>query len=100
MQIPSDQTRLSGVQTISLLRGGTLGVADKTTQSPELGFAAAVAQFGMLLRDSEHKGSSSFASALKLAQQFKGDDPYGHRAEFIRLIGAAEGITRLQTARR
>jgi len=42
----------------------------------------------------------SLASALKLAQQFKGDDPYGHRADFIRLIGAAEGITRLQTARR
>ena len=77
-----------------------VAVPEKTTDNPELGFAAAVAEFGMLLRDSEHKGSSSYAHALKLAQQFKGDDPYGHRAEFIRLIGAAQGVTRLQTASR
>ncbi|HEV8346594.1 MAG TPA: von Willebrand factor type A domain-containing protein [Vicinamibacterales bacterium] len=83
--------------TSSLL---AVAVPEKTTDNPELGFAAAVAEFGMLLRDSEHKGSSSYANALKLAQQFKGDDPYGHRADFIRLVGAAEGITRLQTASR
>jgi len=49
----------------------------------------------MLLRDSEFKGASSFNEALALAQRFKGDDPHGHRAEFIRLIGAAEGVTRV-----
>jgi len=27
-------------------------------------------------------------------------DPHGHRAEFIRLIGAAEGVARLQMTRR
>jgi Ca-activated chloride channel family protein len=77
-----------------------VAVPEKTTDNPELDFAAAVAEFGMLLRDSEHKGSSSFSNALKLAQKSKGDDPYGHRTEFIRLISAAEGISRLQTARR
>jgi Ca-activated chloride channel family protein len=80
--------------TSSLL---SVAVADRKTTSPALGFAAAVAQFGMLLRDSEHKGSSSFASALKLAQEFRGDDPYGHRAEFIALIGAAQDIIGPQT---
>ena len=60
-----------------------------------LGFAAAVAEFGMLLRDSEFKGSSSFAEALALAERFKGEDAHGHRAEFIRLIGAAEGVSRI-----
>jgi Ca-activated chloride channel family protein len=70
----------------------TVEVAGITTTSPEMGFAAAVAEFGMLLRDSAFKGSSSFAEALTLAQRFKGDDRHGHRAEFIRLIGAA-GIT-------
>jgi hypothetical protein len=54
----------------------------------------------MLLRDSEFKGSSSFAVARTLAEKHKGSDEYGHRAEFIRLIGAAEGIVRLQTAAR
>ena len=62
-------------------------VADRTQSTPELGFAAAVLEFGMLLRDSEFKGASSFSDALALAQRFKGDDPHGHRAEFIRLIG-------------
>jgi hypothetical protein len=82
--------------TSSLL---SVAVTDKKIESAELGFAAAVAEFGMLLRDSEHKGSSSFANARRLAEQFKGDDPYGHRAEFIRLIGSAEGVTRLRRRR-
>jgi Ca-activated chloride channel family protein len=73
----------------------TTAVADRTQSIPELGFAAAVVEFGMLLRDSEFKGASSFSEALALAQRFKGDDPHGHRAEFIRLIGAAEGVTRV-----
>jgi Ca-activated chloride channel family protein len=60
-----------------------------------MGFAAAVAEFGMLLRDSAFKGSSSFADAIALATRFKGADQHGHRAEFIRLAGAAEGVTRL-----
>jgi Ca-activated chloride channel family protein len=73
---------------------------DKDTTSPEMGFAAAVVEFGLLLRDSEFKGKASFSDARKLAEKFKGADPHGHRAEFIRLIGAAEGITRLQMTSR
>jgi Ca-activated chloride channel family protein len=74
-----------------------VAVANRKTPSRDLGFAAAVAQFGMLLRDSEHKGSSSFASALKLAEEFKGNDPYGHREEFISLIRTAQAVVRTQT---
>jgi Ca-activated chloride channel family protein len=70
-------------------------IANRTVRSADLGFAAAVAEFGMLLHDSDAKGSASFADAAALARQFKGDDPHGHRAEFIRLIGAAEGVSRI-----
>jgi Ca-activated chloride channel family protein len=77
----------------------TVAVATAGAPSAELGFAAAVAEFGMLLRDSRFKGSSSFAEAVALATQFKGGDQHGHRSEFIRLVGAAEGVTRLQAAR-
>jgi len=70
-------------------------VPDRTTMMPQLGFASAIVEFGMLLRDSEFKGTSSFADALALAERFKGEDPHGHRAEFIRLIGAAEGVGRI-----
>ena len=74
----------------------TTTVVKNTTEStPELGFASAVAEFGMLLRDSEHKGSSSFADVRERAIRCKGSDPFGHRAEFIRLIDAAEGVNRV-----
>ena len=49
-------------------------------------FAAAVAQFGMLLRDSKFKGSSSYNSTLDYAKGGIGKDKYGYRAEFIKLV--------------
>ena len=64
--------------------------------TPELGFASAVAEFGMLLRDSEFRGTSSFDAARRRAEQFRGSDAHGHRAEFVRLIGLAEGLMRRQ----
>jgi Ca-activated chloride channel family protein len=54
----------------------------------------------MVLRDSEHKGNATFRTAAALARANKGEDPYGRRAEFIRLIEAADGLTRIETARR
>ena len=49
-------------------------------------FAASVAEFGMLLRDSEHKANASYDQALSLAKSAKGEDEEGYRQEFIRLI--------------
>jgi Ca-activated chloride channel family protein len=60
--------------------------------SPNVGFAAAVAEFGMLLRRSANKGEASWASAQALARQYRGDDPGGHRAEFIRLLDLAAAL--------
>jgi Ca-activated chloride channel family protein len=76
----------------------SVAVANNTRMTSELGFAAAVTEFGMLLRDSEYKGSSTFANAASLAQKFKGEDLHGHRAEFIRLISVAEGVRRVHAA--
>jgi Ca-activated chloride channel family protein len=52
-------------------------------------FAAAVAAFGMVLRDSPHKGSATLDAALEWAKQAKGPDRNGYREEFIRLIHRA-----------
>ncbi len=52
-------------------------------------FAAAVAQFGMLLSKSEFSQGSSFQKASALAQGALGRDPQGYRAEFLRLVKAA-----------
>jgi Ca-activated chloride channel family protein len=57
-----------------------------------LGFAAAVAQFGMLLRGSEFKGESTWESTRDLARRYRGDDPDGYREEFIRLIDQAAAL--------
>ena len=53
-------------------------------------FAAAVAQFGMLLRDSEFKGNANFDSTLNLARVAKGEDTLGYRSEFIKLVETAK----------
>jgi len=53
-------------------------------------FASAVVEFGMLLRDSPYKGSSSWKSAMDRARAAKGADPDGYRAEFVKLVEMAE----------
>jgi len=67
-------------------RGETLRSA-----SPDFRFAAAVAAFGMLLRDSEYKGSATFGMVGDLAASGRSDDRYGFRAEFEQLVELAEG---------
>jgi Ca-activated chloride channel family protein len=52
-------------------------------------FSAAVAEFAMLLRDSEFKGSSSIKHVLKQAKTSTGQDPFGYRAEFLTLVEKA-----------
>lgn len=62
--------------------------------SANLGFAAAVAEFGMLLRDSRHRGDASWQQALELARRHLGPDPDGYRKEFTRLVETAESLSR------
>ncbi len=60
--------------------------------SANLEWATAVAGFGMLLRDSEYKGSMNYEKVLALANKSKGEDAFGYRAEFIRLVEAASHL--------
>ncbi len=53
-------------------------------------FSAAVAEFGMLLRDSEFKKNSSYDQVLDLAKGAQGKDSFGYRAEFIQLVEKAK----------
>jgi Ca-activated chloride channel family protein len=57
-----------------------------------LGFASAVAEFGMLIRESPFLGSASFKSLTARASQFLGEDEDGYRAEFIRLVDRAASL--------
>lgn len=54
--------------------------------SDDLGFAEAVAEFGMLLRNSDYKGTSSAEQVLQLARAHRGPDEDGYRAQFTQLV--------------
>ncbi|MGV3708846.1 MAG: YfbK domain-containing protein [Gemmatimonas sp.] len=54
--------------------------------SDDFRFAAAVASFGMLLRDSEYKGNASTASVREMARAARGRDAGGYRAGFLELV--------------
>jgi Ca-activated chloride channel family protein len=60
--------------------------------SADFRFAAAVAEFGMLLRNSPHKGSSSYDQVLSLASAVSQDQ---RRREFIELVDKAKRLTEL-----
>ncbi|MBC5774758.1 von Willebrand factor type A domain-containing protein [Pontibacter sp. KCTC 32443] len=53
-------------------------------------FSAAVAAYGMLLRDSKFKGSANYNQVLELAQQARGKDEDGNRGEFVKLVKAVQ----------
>ncbi len=57
-------------------------------------FAASVAEFGMLLRNSEYKSNSSFSNVVALAKNSKSDDEEGYRAEFIKLVTNAQSLAK------
>jgi len=65
---------------------------EMTKKPQDLRFASAVAEFGLLLRDSEHKGSANYRQVLELAKNSRGNDTEGYRAEFIKLVEAASQL--------
>jgi len=76
----------SKMQQVSL-NDGNLALS-KT--SADFRFASAVAELGMLLRDSEFKQHSDFDSLIARAKAAKGADEEGYRAEFISLAQSAK----------
>nr|HQU86776.1 DUF3520 domain-containing protein [Pyrinomonadaceae bacterium] len=74
----------------------TVGVLDRNkpieVASQNLKFASAVAQFGLLLRDSRFKGNASFSNINNLAQNALGDDMRNYRSEFLELVSKAQRL--------
>ena len=61
---------------------------DKTTNN--FRFSAAVAEFGMLLRQSDFRQNSNFDQVIRNAQKAMGNDNEGYRSEFIKLAKSAK----------
>ena len=55
-------------------------------------FAASVAQFGMLLRNSEFRQSSSYTNCWNLGRSAMGEDKEGYRSEFLKIVRNAEAL--------
>ena len=55
-------------------------------------FSAAVASFGMLLRGSEYRASSSFDLVNDLAKGALGSDRGGYKREFLQLVRQARSL--------
>ena len=65
----------------------SIGLANGRNQfesaSENLRFAASVAGFGLLLRDSRYKGNASWNNIVNIARNSRGNDLKGYRAEFV-----------------
>lgn len=60
-------------------------------------FSAAVAAWGMLLKNSDYKGNASFDWVMAAAGNARGKDPQGDRAEFMRLVEHSQLLSEEQT---
>ena len=69
------------------------GVPFKNT-SGDFRFAAAVAEFGMLLKQSDFRQDASFDNVIRNAEGAKGEDKEGYRSEFIKLAKSAKVLAK------
>jgi len=60
--------------------------------STDFRFSAAVAEFGMILRDSPEMRHTTMAQVIGIACNALGDDMHGYRAEFVSLAQMAEAL--------
>lgn len=62
--------------------------------SNDIQFASAIAEFGLLLRNSEFKADANYEALIARARLAKGEDIEGYRAEFIKLAEMAMELTK------
>ena len=72
---------------------------DLESASREVRFAAAVAGFGQLLRGGRYTGDYGYDDVIALAQDARGEDPFGYRAEFINLVRLAKSAAAIEPLR-
>ena len=65
-------------------------VTEPGATSENYRFSSAVAEFGLLLRDSDYKGNADWGGLYSRAENSKGQDLFGYRQEFLTLVKKAE----------
>ena len=60
--------------------------------SDDFRFGASVAAFAELLRGGRYTGSYGYDQVAGLARDARGNDAFGYRGEFLRLVNLASGL--------
>ncbi len=81
-------------KSIKIEHAITNTLTELKASSDNFRFSAAVAGFGMLLRDSKFKGNVTYKMVKDLANNSKGKDENGYRTEFISLVKTAELLSK------
>jgi Ca-activated chloride channel family protein len=68
-------------------------IHDLNQTSDNYRFSAAVAGFGQLLRGGQHTGQFDYAAVKQLANGARGQDEFGYRGEFVRLVNLASSLS-------
>ena len=61
--------------------------------SRDFSFASSVVEFGLILTDSDYRGTGSVKNVLERAAASRGADPYGLREEFVDLVAIYRDMT-------
>jgi len=75
-----------------LMRKDIIETVDNTSE--RFRFSAAVAAFGQQLRGGKYLKQFSYENILKLARGARGDDPFGYRGEFTKLVNLAKSLSK------
>jgi Ca-activated chloride channel family protein len=67
-------------------------VLDLEETSDNFRFSASIAEFGLILRDSEYREEASIEQVLALAKGARGEDEEGYRSEFLKLVKLADAL--------
>jgi Ca-activated chloride channel family protein len=100
--VPSDESftvmvryKLPDGTTSSLIERGVVDSRRDLPQATEdFRLAFAVAGFGLLLRDSPHKGNLTYPALLELSEPLLAHDPHGYRREFLDLVRKARDLSK------
>jgi Ca-activated chloride channel family protein len=108
--VPDDTRREGELMTVALRykrpgggrseRIAAVVPADVAPLGPNLGFASAVAELGLLLTRSAHAGTADVDRLIERARSFVGEDPHEDRAGFVALAERAAGLMRTARAER
>jgi len=67
-------------------------VLDLQETSDNFRFSASIAEFGLILRNSDYKEDASMEEVIALAKEARGEDEEGYRSEFLKLVKLADSL--------